>query len=58
VLLCRDCPHVEHVAAFDKNSGNRRTQAARAMQNHTCDRHGAGPVLKSVPKQFGEMRQS
>jgi hypothetical protein len=57
VLLCRDCAHVEHVAAFNENSGNRRTQAARAMQDHSRDKHGAGSVLKSIPKHYGEVGQ-
>jgi hypothetical protein len=42
MLLCHDCAHVERVDAFNENSGNRRTQAARAMQNHSRDKHGAG----------------
>jgi hypothetical protein len=54
-LLCHDCEHVEHIDAFNENSGNRRTQAARAMQNHSRDKHGAGSVLKPIPKNYGEM---
>jgi hypothetical protein len=52
-LLCHDCSHVERIDAFNENSGNRRTQAARAMQNHSREKHGAGSVLKSIPKITG-----
>jgi hypothetical protein len=55
VLLCHDCAHVERVDAFNENSGNRRTQAARAMQDHSRDKHGAGSVLKHIPKNYREM---
>jgi len=50
ILLCHDCSHVERIDAFNENSGNRRTQAARAMQDHSRDKHGAGSVLKPIPK--------
>jgi hypothetical protein len=50
ILLCHDCSHVERIDAFSESSGNRRTQAARAMQNHSRDKHGAGSVLKPLPK--------
>ncbi len=50
VLVCHDCPHVERIDLFDESVGNRRTQAARAMQNHSRDKHGAGSVLLPVPK--------
>jgi hypothetical protein len=50
ILICDDCPHVERVDAFDANAGSRRTQAARAMQVHSRDEHGAGSVLTPVPK--------
>ena len=52
VLVCHDCPHVERLDAFDKNIGSRRTQAARAMQVHSRDQHGAGSVLNPVPKNY------
>jgi hypothetical protein len=55
VLLCHDCAHVEYIDAFNENSGNRRTQAARAMQNHSRGKHGAGSVFKPIPKNYGEM---
>jgi hypothetical protein len=55
VLLCHDCAHVERVDAFNENSGNRRTQAARAMQDHSRDKHGAGSVLKHIPTNCREM---
>jgi hypothetical protein len=50
VLVCHDCPHVERIDLFDESVGNRRTQAARAMQNHSRDTHGAGSVLQPIPK--------
>jgi hypothetical protein len=50
VLLCHDCSHVERVDSFNESLGSRRTQAARAMQNHSCDKHGSGSILKPVLK--------
>ncbi|MGA8440601.1 MAG: hypothetical protein WB762_25195 [Candidatus Sulfotelmatobacter sp.] len=50
VLVCHDCLHVERIDLFDESVGNRRTQAARAMQNHSRDKHGAGSVLLPVTK--------
>jgi hypothetical protein len=55
VLLCHDCAHIERIDAFNGNLGNCRTQAARAMQNHSRDKHGAGSVLKPIPKNYREM---
>ena len=57
VLLCRNCAHVERIDAFNENSGNRRTQAARAMQDHSRDKHGTGSVLRPIPKNYGGMGQ-
>jgi hypothetical protein len=51
-LVCHNCAHTERVNAFDESFGSRRTQAARAMQNHSRDKHGAGSVLKSVPAHY------
>jgi hypothetical protein len=53
VLLCHDCSHVERIGRFDKSVGSRRTQAARAMQNHSRETHGAGSVLQPIPKGEG-----
>ena len=50
VLVCHDCSHVERTDLFDESVGNRRTQAARAMQNHSHEKHGAGSVLLRVIK--------
>jgi hypothetical protein len=50
VLVCHECPHVERIDSFDESFGNCRTQAARAMQNHSRDKHGAGSVLQPIPK--------
>jgi hypothetical protein len=58
ILLCHDCPHVERVNAFSQTLGSRRTQAARAMQNHSRDKHGAGSVLTTVPKNPSVMSHS
>jgi hypothetical protein len=52
VLLCHDCSHVERIDLFDKSVGSRRTQAARAMQNHSRNEHGAGSVLTPIPKRL------
>jgi hypothetical protein len=48
-LQCHDCSHVERIDAFNESLGSRRTQAARAMQNHSRQEHGAGSVLNSMP---------
>jgi hypothetical protein len=53
ILICRECPHVEHIDAFDESVGSRRTQAAQAMQSHSYNEHGAGSVLKPVPRDVG-----
>jgi hypothetical protein len=50
VLICRDCSHTERVNSFDERLGSSRTQAARAMQDHSREKHGVGSVLKSIPK--------
>jgi hypothetical protein len=50
VLICHDCPHTERVNGFSETLGSRRTQAARAMKNHSQDKHGTGLVLSAIPK--------
>jgi hypothetical protein len=50
VLICHDCSHTERVDSFDERVGSPRTQAARAMQDHSHEKHGVGSVLKSIPK--------
>jgi ribosome-binding protein aMBF1 (putative translation factor) len=57
-LVCHDCSHVERVNSFDERLGSRRTQAARAMQSHSRDKHGKGSVLSPVPKNYGAIKQS
>jgi hypothetical protein len=57
LLLCHDCSHVERVDSFNESLGSRRTQAARAMQNHSREKHGAGSVLKPIPRNYGVMKQ-
>ena len=57
VLLCRTCSYVERVNSFNDSLGSRRTQAARAMQSHLRDKHGAGSVLKPIPRNYGVMEQ-
>jgi hypothetical protein len=34
-----------------------RTGAARAMQNHSREKHGAGSVLPPIPKNCGVMKR-
>jgi hypothetical protein len=46
ILICRDCGHVEHVSQFDRSLGSQHTQAARAMQAHSRDKHNAGALFK------------
>jgi hypothetical protein len=50
ILLCHDCPHVERINSFNESLGSPRTQAARAMQNHSREKHSVGSVLKPIPK--------
>jgi hypothetical protein len=49
ILTCRDCTHIERVMDFNLSLGSHRTQAARATQAHSRDKHNAGPLtgLKS-----------
>jgi hypothetical protein len=56
-LLCHDCSHVELVNSFNEKLGSRRTQAARAMQSHSRDKHGKGSALKPIQKNYGVMKQ-
>ena len=55
VLICHDCSHVERVNSLTESLGNPRTQAARAMQNHSREKHGAGSVLKPIQKKLGKL---
>jgi hypothetical protein len=57
VLLCRYCAHVERIDAFNEDLGNRRYQAARAMQNHSRDKHSTGSVIRPLPKNYGGVGQ-
>jgi hypothetical protein len=56
ILICQDCAHIEHVSQFNLNFGSQRTQAARAMQAHSHDKHSASP-LTPLPKKYGIMAQ-
>jgi hypothetical protein len=56
ILTCKNCTHVEHVSQFNRRLGSQRTQAARAMQAHSRDKHKAG-LLKLLPKNYGMMEQ-
>ncbi len=58
VLLCHDCSHVERVDSFKESLGSRRTQAARAMQNHSSEKHGSGSILRSVLKKPAVLGQA
>ena len=42
VLICHDCSHTERIDSFNESFGSRSTQAARAMQNHSREKHGIG----------------
>jgi hypothetical protein len=44
------CSHIERVNEFDDRDGSRRTQAARAMLNHTRTEHGREPVGRPMSK--------
>ena len=50
VLKCKACSHNEWVNEFDDRNGSRRTQAARAMLNHTRSEHGREPVGRPMSK--------
>ena len=56
VLLCQGvgCKHTEIVNEYDESIGSTRTQAARAMQKHAREQHGA-KELKPAPKGYGVM---
>jgi hypothetical protein len=51
VLQCHDCSHIERVDSFAVGIGNPRTQAARAMQKHSREKHGVGSVLQPIPNE-------
>jgi hypothetical protein len=57
VFLCRDCSHTERIDSFNESLGSRRTQVARAMQNHSRDKHGTESMLKPIPHNYGVMKQ-
>ena len=57
VILCHDCSHMERVDSFNESLGSPRTQAARAMQNHSREKHGVGSLLQPIPKNYGVMEQ-
>jgi hypothetical protein len=50
IPVCHDCSHVEHIDEFKESLGSCCTKAARAMQNQSRDKHGAGLVLKPTSK--------
>jgi hypothetical protein len=58
VLLCHDCSHVERIDSFNESLGSPRTRAARAMQNHSREKHGAGSVLQPIPTNYGVMKRT
>jgi hypothetical protein len=51
ILTCKNCTHIERVSQFNLSLGSQRTQAARAMQAHSRDKHNAG-LLKLLPKKY------
>ena len=56
ILICQDCGHIEHVSRFNLNLGSQRTQASRAMETHSRDKHNAA-ILKPHPKNYGVMER-
>ena len=52
ILICQNCGHIEHVSQFNLNLGSQRTQAERAMDAHSQDKHSAA-ILRPFPKNFG-----
>jgi uncharacterized Fe-S radical SAM superfamily protein PflX len=54
---CKRCAHTERVNEFDDRQGSCRTQAARAMQSHSREKHGVGSVLKPISANYGVMEQ-
>jgi hypothetical protein len=51
ILICQNCGHIEHVSQFNLNLGSRRTQAERAMDAHSRDKHNAA-ILRPLAKHF------
>jgi hypothetical protein len=43
ILTCKNCIHIESVSQFSLSLGSPRTQAARAMQAHSRDKHPPRP---------------
>jgi hypothetical protein len=56
-LLCQDFSHVERIDSFNESPGSRRSQAARAMQNHSREKLSVGSALKPIPQNYGLMKQ-
>jgi hypothetical protein len=56
ILTCRKCAHIERVSQFSLRLGSQRTQAARAMQAHSRDKHNASTLVQ-IPKNYGVMEQ-
>jgi hypothetical protein len=51
ILTCKTCAHIESVSQFNLSLGSQRTQAARAMQAHSRDKHPAR-LVKPIPKKY------
>jgi hypothetical protein len=51
ILTCKNCTHIESVSQFSLSLGSQRTQAARAMQAHSRDKHPAR-LCKLLPKKY------
>jgi hypothetical protein len=52
ILICQNCGHIEHVSQFSLSLGSQRTQAVRAMDAHSRDKHNA-EILRPLPKNYG-----
>jgi hypothetical protein len=51
ILTCKKCTHIESVSQFSLSLRSQRTQAARAMQAHSRDKHPAR-LRKLLPKKY------
>jgi hypothetical protein len=51
ILTCKKCTHIERVSQFNQSLGSQRTQAARAMQVHSRDKHPAR-LRKHLPNKY------
>ena len=53
IFVCSLCSHIEQVDGFERDKGNPRTQAARAMLNHARRAHGREAIVAAIPQDHG-----